>query len=312
MAIIATERTMTTSLQHTTHAARVWRMVLGASLASIALALTVALVGLQPRSAPEASALAARSDAAFARGMDSTGDAATRREAFREAADGFAQLRTYADRPETSFNLGNARFRAGDAAGAVAAYRRALLLSPRFSAATQNLSEALRALEKVPPQPAPTVIDRMRNVTAALPSSIRAFMALLLWAVGFALLLWRLRTRVHSALAPSEHTSQQPRDGGGASARTSYLLPLAAIALSLVFAATMMLDHLAMQWSDRAVVTTAAIARKGNGAGFEPAYAEPLPVGTECRVQETRPGWIMVEIGDGTTAWLPDSCLLRV
>ena len=50
--------------------------------------------------------------------------------------------------PEVHYNLGNARFDGGDAAGAVTAFEQALRLDPDHAGAKFNLELALRELER--------------------------------------------------------------------------------------------------------------------------------------------------------------------
>jgi len=50
--------------------------------------------------------------------------------------------------------------------------------------------------------------------------------------------------------------------------------------------------------------------RKGNGEGFEPMLAQPLPPGTECLLLERRPGWAEIEIAGGTRGWVREDTVL--
>ena len=296
-------------------------VVLVLALSTILLAPVVSLAALMPRSTPEVARIATDADAAFAQGMDLAGDASSRRNAFRTAADGYAALRAIVDTPATNLNLGNARFRAGDAPGAIAAYRRALLLSPQYMAAQQNLNEAVRALEKLPQPPAPTLLDSFREYTTLIPTSIRVTLGLTLWSVGCGIFVWRLHRAVQRALEDSTahatahllaHAEANPSVHSASSARASLMLSVCALGLAAMLITSLALDQLVVRWSNRAVLTNAAVARQGNGAGFEPAYAEPLPAGAECRILEERPGWTFVSFGDGTSAWLPASSLTRI
>ena len=61
-----------------------------------------------------------------------------------------------------------------------------------------------------------------------------------------------------------------------------------------------------------AVLREPSMLRKGNGDGFDAALAEALPVGTECRILESRPGWLEVELGDSLRGWVKDTSVARV
>ena len=58
----------------------------------------------------------------------------------------------------------------------------------------------------------------------------------------------------------------------------------------------------------RSGVITAAevVARQGDGPNYPPSFKDPLHAGTEFRLLEQRPGWLHVELADGTDAWIPD------
>jgi uncharacterized protein YgiM (DUF1202 family) len=51
-------------------------------------------------------------------------------------------------------------------------------------------------------------------------------------------------------------------------------------------------------------VADGVVVRKGNGDGFEPAFAEPLSQGVEFRVLERRPGWVQIRLPDGKSGWI--------
>ena len=65
--------------------------------------------------------------------------------------------------------------------------------------------------------------------------------------------------------------------------------------------------------TDEAVVVADAVTlRSADGTGASPAFANPLPAGTEVKVVETRDAWVRVALADGTRGWLAASVVERV
>ena len=58
----------------------------------------------------------------------------------------------------------------------------------------------------------------------------------------------------------------------------------------------------------RTGVITAAevVARQGDGPNYPPSFKDPLHAGMEFDLLEHRPGWLHIELSDGTDAWVPD------
>ena len=54
------------------------------------------------------------------------------------------------------------------------------------------------------------------------------------------------------------------------------------------------------------ITATEVVARQGDGPNYPPSFKDPLHAGTEFRLLEQRPGWLHVELADGTDAWIPD------
>jgi hypothetical protein len=53
------------------------------------------------------------------------------------------------------------------------------------------------------------------------------------------------------------------------------------------------------------ILAEEVIARKGDGASYQPAFSEPLHAGTEFVLRESRSGWYYIELPDGRLAWIP-------
>ncbi len=58
----------------------------------------------------------------------------------------------------------------------------------------------------------------------------------------------------------------------------------------------------------RCGVITAAevVARQGDGPNYPPSFKDPLHAGLEFTLVEHRPGWLHIELADGTDAWIPN------
>lgn len=227
--------------------------------------------------------------AAFDRGI-ALGEVATdeRRAAFAEAAGHFAEALSMEATPGIAYNLGNARLRAGDTPGAIAAYLTAERLAPGDARVAANLAEARRlaAAPVAPPPSSPT--EWLRGLWSSVGPDARLVLALGSWSLGFAILLWNALAGRSSALRATGTTL---------------------VATGASIAATLVVDAAAVRHDDRAVLRTGSVVRKGNGLGFEPAFAEALPAGTECRLRESRPGWQEIELSDGARGWVEDTAI---
>jgi hypothetical protein len=82
-----------------------------------------------------------------------------------------------------------------------------------------------------------------------------------------------------------------------------------AAALALVPAAAWLALTISVLVEDRrgsdAVVMEGAVLRAADGAGAPAALSTPIPPGAEVTVLERRDTWLRVELGGGTTGWLP-------
>ncbi len=48
------------------------------------------------------------------------------------------------------------------------------------------------------------------------------------------------------------------------------------------------------------------VARQGDGPNYPPSFKDPLHAGTEFELLEQRPGWLHIQLSNGTDAWIPD------
>ena len=53
------------------------------------------------------------------------------------------------------------------------------------------------------------------------------------------------------------------------------------------------------------VLSQQVVARKGDGASYEPSFEDPLHAGTEFLLIETRGDWRHIELPDGRRCWIP-------
>ena len=54
------------------------------------------------------------------------------------------------------------------------------------------------------------------------------------------------------------------------------------------------------------------VARQGDGPNYPASFKDPLHAGTEFELIEQRPGWLQIELADGSDAWIPDTTAERV
>lgn len=262
-----------------------WTLVLVAALLPLLVATIFARShGVRPIGRPIDEGTAAFDRAI---GLDDAASDA-RRAAFAEAASHFAEALAMERTPGIAYNLGNARLRAGDTPGAIAAYLTAQRLAPGDARVAANLAEARRLAASPLAPPAPTFLERARGLWSPHGTDIRLVVALGSWSAGFALLVWAMLSA---------------RSGPGRA------MGIALATVGALVMATLAIDAAAIRGDDRAVLGTSTMARKGNGLGFEPAFADMLPAGTEFRLREARPGWREIELSDGARGWIEESTI---
>ena len=268
--------------------ARGWSKAPARSPASAAVALAAAVVmsaGAQAGSDHVGTEDArAQYQAALAEtdGLRRVGLFAKAERGLRQAAAAHPQA------AELQVDWGNAALGARDMGRAALAFRRALHVAPGNERAAANLSW-LRA--RMP-------------VWLPRPASAGALDSLLFW-----------RGRFTSA--------QLHLIGGGAFAVAALLLAAwfrwrrAGLRAAALVAAVIWLagtgSALAGGTETGAVVLEdGALLRSADSVGAAPAFANPLPAGTEVQILEARPGWLRVALADATKGWLQASALARV
>lgn len=251
-------------------------------VAALLAAGIVAVLSATGRSAPTDGLIAA--ERLYAEGVSlSATDEAGSTARFTESARILGEEIASQDTAGIRFNRANALLRSGQLAAAIAEYRAADLRAPGDPSVGANLAEARRKVANAPAPPDERPLERARTLWSALTERTRlAFTAVLLIG-GF--LAWRLRAvSVGGAL----------------------------LALALLTGCTVAIDLTERARPTLAVLSEPSALRKGNGDGFDAALAEPLPIGTECRILESRPGWLEIELGGALRGWVKDTALVRV
>ena len=214
-------------------------------------------------------------------------------ELYRRSAAGFEALTAAGLRNAAiEYNLGNTYFRLDQLGRAVVHYHRALRLDPADKKLLANLAYARRQVE---PLIRPTGQERLWQRLLfwhyrASPAT-RFWVATLLSALGWLLLILRLRWHVRSLLAAGV---------------IAVVLGLAA-GTSVVWQAT---DEAKCPYA--VIVGDDCTLRLGRGEGYDPALKQPLGPGVELRILQQRGDWIEVSLPNDQTGWLPESVVQRV
>lgn len=224
------------------------------------------------------------SDALYSQGMElAAKDDAGAQTKFDESAALLESELKQDDHAALHFNRANALLQAGALGGAIAEYRSAELRMPADARITANLAEARGKVLRSLGVPTPTPLEQACGLWAVLGERLRLAGVVVLGMATIVAL--RLRARA---------------------------MGITCAVVGLALAATVAADITRRTTADLAVVIEPTMLRKGNGDGFEQVIAETLPEGTECRVHETRPGWLEVELSGGTRGWIHDGATTRV
>ncbi|HYC57138.1 MAG TPA: hypothetical protein VEL28_19565 [Candidatus Binatia bacterium] len=238
------------------------------------------------RTAPEAAASASttleQAIAAYDAAQEITGRD-ERRAAFTRAERLFtAAAQAGAASADLYANIGTAALQAENLGSAILAYRRALRLDPDHRRASQNLQHARTLLPSWVPRPETGgILDSFFAWTRTMSDAERAGGAALAFLLGAVLL--GSGTALQSAML-----------------RAFATLPLLLWAVLLASAVT------AGAEGDAAVVVADDVIARASDSRNAPArFAEPLPAGTEVRIDERRDDWVRVTLADGRDAWMP-------
>ncbi|MBW2294956.1 MAG: hypothetical protein JRG94_21985 [Deltaproteobacteria bacterium] len=249
------------------------------------LVLVALMLGLAdwPATAQDLEATLREAVAGYAEALD-TEDRDRRLEKFRRVERLFTSVVEAGDANADLYaNLGNAALQAEHLGNAVLAYRRALLLDPDHSRASQNL-EHVRSLapDWVPRPDTSALFDSFFQWHRTVSQAERALAASI--AFASAAFLFALGIVIRSVAA-----------------RNASLLP------GLVFCALLAsraLDPASTAKSEAVVVAREVIARSADSIHAPARFARPLPTGTEVEILETRDDWLRIALANGREAWV--------
>ena len=223
-------------------------------------------------------------------------------EAFRQSAAAWQQLAdSGASNGPLFYNLGNAYLQMGDLGRAIANYLRAEQSMPGDPELDQNLAQARQRVQHAFSRSGGTLlVDSVARWWHLLPLGLREALAWTAWAVFWATLLaW--------FLVPARISGTPTRD-----AVRKLVLAVSLVTWCLL-GGTLIADRVLSTVRPQGVLVQDAVQlRKGNGDGFEPAFAETLSPGVEFQILEERPGWWRIELPDGRSGWIQAAQAVRV
>ena len=255
--------------------------------ATVVLVLAASTVAAAAQAAPEPDAIA---------------DARTQYQAALAETDSLRRVRLFAkaelvlrqaaaahpQAPALQVDWGNAALGARDVGRAALAYRRALRVAPGNEHASANLS---------------WLRDRL-PVWLPRPADAGTLDSLLFWRGRFTAAQLHLIGAGAFALAALLLAGWVRWRRAGLRAGT-----FAAAVVWLVSAGSALATGVE---TGAVVLEDGAVLRSADSVGAAPAFANPLPAGTEVQVLEDRPGWLRVALADATRGWLPANALERV
>ncbi|MBI5092353.1 MAG: tetratricopeptide repeat protein [Candidatus Hydrogenedentes bacterium] len=185
------------------------------------------------------------------------------------------------------YNLGNAYYRAGKLAPAIANYERALQLDPGFDSARQNLAHCVSETQQRLARPLPPDWEQsLLFWHYHLPSSVTRWLALAFWLAFWITLAIR-------QFRPARYVQ-------GVAAVTAIL--------ALAFGAS--------AWAKSSTGTLAVAADEAvpvrYGTDLNQTVRFELHEGDRVTVDRRERGWARVKTAGGETGWTPDSSLIFV
>jgi tetratricopeptide (TPR) repeat protein len=246
-----------------------------------------------PVAATDPLAAANAAQEAYERGIElSRADPAASQRAFAESAAGWERLRAEGfGGGALEFNLGNAYMQSGDLGRAIARYLAAERDLPGDADLAGNLAQArARVASSFERSGGTVLVEGVARAWHVVPAGARHAIFWSGWVAFWILLAVRV------AVGP----------GATAAARGALAASLWTSGLAgALFGGSLLADAALRRTNPKAVlVDRDVVLRKGNGDGFEQAFAETLGPGVECAVLEERPGWLRVGLPDGRTGWI--------
>jgi tetratricopeptide (TPR) repeat protein len=190
------------------------------------------------------------------------------------------------------YNIANTYFRLGDLGRAILNYKRAALYIPQDENLKQNLEFARsRRADRIEIEERERIFKTLFFLHYDVPSRIR----LHVFAAAFAA-VWILAALMLFFEWPALRT----------------LLVVTAVASSLLLVSILVEGIQAGRNPEGVITAREVVARKGDAETYQPSFTEPLHAGTEFEAIETRPGWILIELGSGSRGWIPQGAAALV
>lgn len=191
------------------------------------------------------------------------------------------------------YNLGNAYFLSDDIGRAILNYRRALQLDGADVNVRNNLAFARRQrLDKV-----------------SVEAEKRVLETLFFWHYDFSLRTKFFLACLFFAGLCGAATAIVWLGRGPALTTTAVLAGLLCLGLTISVGVE---THRRGAVAYGVVTAPEIVARQGDGPNYAPRFEDPLHAGTEFELLEQRPGWLHIELADGSDAWIPDTAAERV
>ena len=185
------------------------------------------------------------------------------------------------------YNLANAYFLKADIGRAILNYRRAAKLDGGDINIQKNLAFARsQRIDKVAVQTERRVLETLFFWHYDTALQTRFFLACLF----FATLCVTLTVMIWVGRGPA----------------TSAVTVVAAILLVCFLTSVVIDSHRRAHTAYGVITAPEIVARQGDGPNYPPSFKDPLHAGTEFELVEQRPGWLHIELADGTDAWIPD------
>jgi tetratricopeptide (TPR) repeat protein len=264
----------------------------------------LAIASAAPAQAPaDLLATAEAAQQSYDRGMQlRSTDPMASRQAFEESARAWQQLvDAGASNGPLHFNLGNAQLQAGDVGRAIASYLRAERSMPGDPDLEQNLRQARSSVQHAFQRAGGALlVESVARWWHIIPLSVREAAAWVAWAVFWSTLAAMLLAPAVASSTPTRVTIRK------------LVLATSAVVWCLLGGSLIADEVLAAARPQAVLVEPEVQLRKGNGEGFEPAFAETLSPGVEVHILEERPGWWRIELPDGRSGWIKSSQAERV
>ncbi len=184
------------------------------------------------------------------------------------------------------YNIGNVYFKMGDIGRAILNYKRASQLIPNDPNLIQNFKSAkARRMDRFEEPQKKRVLKTLFFWHYDLSTATRVFVFTL-----FFVFLWL-------AAILKLFISRQ---------YLTWFIIFASIA-SILFLGSLLADFMYQQkYRQGVVLSSEAIARKGNSAAYEQSFTEPLHAGTEfILIEERENNWYHIELTDSRRCWIP-------